>query len=217
MAASCLSLLPLHAETLFTYFGEDEIPVAGENSPAIVTGELGKLKELEFKAGDPDSETDWADFIELPLSNGEYRELTIALFLKPERADQNECLVACKWDTGNSGFRLQKSWGKWLLDAGDGTQAVMVPAGNRDADLAMHEWQHLAVTFKDGHVRFYKDGILVHEEKSPIESILVDSPLRIGAGMGKHYSFAGRMGGVYIAAEALDDTGIVDLIQRANP
>ncbi len=212
-----LWILPLQAEPIFEYFGEEQLSVHGENLPAVVKGELGKLNELEFREGDSASGGDRARYIELPSVEADYQELTIAFFIRPERRDKNEDLVTCKWDTGETGFRLHKSWTKWLFSVGDGGQSAMIQAAHRDAALAVDEWQHLAVTFKEGKVRFYKDGVLLHEETTPVNLIRRESALRIGAGLGRAYPFSGRMTGIYVGMEALDDAGILALMQKATP
>ncbi|HWL54193.1 MAG TPA: LamG domain-containing protein [Chthoniobacteraceae bacterium] len=212
-----LWVAPLQAETIFAYFGEEQISFEGENLPTVVEGELGQLRELEFREGSDASGAEWAQYIEIPLPEGDLNELTIAFFLKPQRRDRNEDLVTCKWDTGNTGFRLSKSWNQWLFSLGNGEETARVQAASRDAALAMDEWQHLAITFKEGRVRFYKDAILLHEETVPVSFIRRESPLRIGAGLGRAYAFSGRMAGIHVAAEALDDAGILALMQKANP
>ncbi len=209
-----LAALSLRSETLFEYFGEAEFPFDQAHPPAIVEGNLGTLRELEFRNGEGEEER---NFLRIPIPQGDYESLTIALFVRPERRDLNEDLVNNKWDTGDSGFRLQKSWTRWLFAVGDGEQSARTAKVNRDGELLTESWQHLAVTFHDGEVHLYRDGLLIHQETLAVRVIRLEGVMHIGMGQGNAYGFTGRMGGIYVATKTLDEAGIQGLLQRGNP
>ncbi|HWL53410.1 MAG TPA: LamG-like jellyroll fold domain-containing protein [Chthoniobacteraceae bacterium] len=209
------------AEPFFEWFGEGELPGDPATLPQVVEGDLGTLRELQFKAGDENPGE--ATFIAIQPPAGSYTELTIAFFIKPERRNKNENLVSARGETDAEGFSLRKTWMKWGLIVGRADAGEKRINQNRETSLAIGEWRHIALTFREGKLRFYKDGFLTEEQESPVPALTFSDrePMRIGAGHGVfprvYYGFAGRLAGIYIAPKALEETEIHGLMKRANP
>ncbi|HWL54995.1 MAG TPA: LamG-like jellyroll fold domain-containing protein [Chthoniobacteraceae bacterium] len=216
-----LSPLPGQEQPLFEWFGEGSLPGAATDHPAVVKGELGVAQELQFSCsgGNPGE----AQYITPSIREGTYDKFTITLFIKPERKRANETLVYLTDRTPAGGMSFRKSWKTWGLVLGrDGDRKVHL-SKKLEAELIIGEWNHLAVTFNDGVIKFYRNGLLVDIQTSEQKEISVKrrNVLRIGAGTGitpKIYDgFQGRMGAIYLSLHELDEAQIHQLMERAIP
>ena len=192
--------------------------------PKVETGEFGSAQSLFFHVTDPSQNPGEATFLEAALEPGAISELTISLFIKPEESQGNEDLVTSKSDTAPNGFRLRKSWNRWGLDLGDGSHSEITFLNNPSANLDIHSWQHIAVTFKEGKIAFYKNGALIEENESPITQIALtpeNKTLRVGAGLGTPPSvwngFHGSIAAFSIFLRALTPAEMESLYEKENP
>lgn len=220
-----LSTVTAGAEPVFQWFGGDESALLDQkHPPLVVDGEIGSARELEFQVEDPLARVGKGNYIAVPLERESLDDLTIALFVKLERNETVEDFVSCRTDSDNQflGFRLIQSWRSWGFQFGDGSQIITEYADQQRNLLRPGHWQHIAVTFSKGVLSFYLNGKLLSQTETPSQQIALSpsQPVRIGAGLHEYpellYPFSGRMAGVYIALEALDEEAIFKLMEKAN-
>jgi len=95
-----------------------------------------------------------------------------------------------------------------------GISDVKVARNTLPAVMALR-WHHVAVTYGAGTVRFFVDGSLNREEPVTLD-LVADVPFCLGAGVGERRVetwFNGCLGGVAIAARALDAAAIMALVR----
>lgn len=155
---------------------------------------------------------------------------TIEFMVKPVQVNKTQYLIS-KWtntdgDKAVGSFALSYSRGALVLyltespsgDGGPGDDEVpqegqrYVSAVLRNA-LTVNEWQHVAITYLGGFVRFYVDGVLKSEQNTGINGLgHDDSPLYImtaakGEDM-KAYNFIGYMDNLRMYNRSLDESEI---------
>ncbi len=201
-------------DTLFRWTGGDALPAEGVLLPKIVEPELGSNTELQFSG---------SEFIAVPMPASDFEELTIALYIRPEVRDKTEHLVSCRSGVREDGFVLYNLHTNWGFSGGNGEVFEQKHLGVRSGFLTTNEWQHIAVTFRKGALKYYRNGALITEHRLSIEEIrlLSNSGLRIGGGGVARdrtvAAFTGRMAGIVVLPKCVEEDAIPELMATTNP
>jgi len=201
-------------DTLLRWTGGDVLPAEGVSLPKIVEPELGSNSELQFSGN---------EFMTVPMPASDLGELTIALYIKPVVRDKTEHLVSCRSGVREDGFVLYNLHTNWGFSGGNGEVFEQKHLGVRSGFLTINEWQHIAVTFRKGAVKYYRNGALIAEHRLSIEEIrlLSNSGLRIGGGGVARdrtvAGFTGRMAGIVVIPKCVEEDAISELMAATNP
>ncbi|HWL51299.1 MAG TPA: LamG domain-containing protein [Chthoniobacteraceae bacterium] len=203
-------------------------PRPGQLVPQTVSGTLGPYDELVFEV-EPQEAPQGRQYLDLLLPGGASLDrFTVACYLYPTRGRTREELVSAIGPEGRTGFSLRNSWRIPVFEFGDGainSVTTVQHRGRSEVALDLDCWQHLAVVFDQGTLRFYKNGILIGKSETGLGEIAfgTGTSLRIGAhpyvkaGSDSplaSYPFAGRMTGLFLSGQALNEEEIFELMER---
>ncbi len=196
---------------IYSWDGTGELP-ADLPSPPYVNApdpKLGNRRELVFANGEQ---------VATPLARRTLGQFTIALYLRPVQRAATESLIFCG-SLETDGFLLYKMHSNWGFGAGDGTAFAKRHMGNRAEFLAREKWQHLAVTFDHGMIRYYRDGLLSASGRIRARQIVIpaDARLLIGGSAAGMKAFQGSMAGIVLIDRCLAPDEIPRLMARINP
>jgi endoglucanase len=135
---------------------------------------------------------------------------TIAAWIKAPSKRTNARIILAKGTDGHS-----KSSFDLGLDAGTGKLSFHSPglSGNTTSSITLddNKWHHVVVTYTQGQMKFYKDGVLAASTmaKGTVEDS--GAPMAIGALTDRTHSFTGNISRVRIFGSALTTDQITDL------
>jgi len=195
---------------IYSWNGTQKLPADLSSPPRVKVPDpkLGKQRQLVFASGQQ---------LATPLASRKLNQFTVALYLRPGRGKVTESLISCG-TLETDGFLLYRMHSNWGFGAGDGITFARRHM-NRRAEFLSRKWQHLAVTFDRGMVRYYRDGILAASGRIHARQIVIpaNATLLIGGAAAGMEPFQGSMAGIVLLERRLDPAEIPELMARTNP
>ncbi len=120
-----------------------------------------------------------------PLDGASVATLSVAAWINPRQVNDYHVLVE-KFDKHENqrGLRYAIKDGRlrfWWSSTGTVESTDLFDSAESDATLPVNKWSHVAVTFNEGAVRFYINGIRDSRHSSWVETIAMgNAPLGIG-------------------------------------